>query len=94
MISRWCAGDAQVWTFYNCCHDGFETPCEHEISPHVICASQRWPGHDEQCHRQCCWGEQEAESRDCTCACHPNPASHEVLPAYRSEQSEEREFKG
>ncbi len=94
VVSRWCRGDPQIFTFYGCCHDLKNGPgCEHEISPHVICASQRRKGHDHECHRVCCWGLEETESRDC--GCHPSPQSHEVLAAYRGEgdQSNNREIK-
>lgn len=63
MISRWCAGEPEVWTA-----DGMP----YEVSPHRVCLFQRFNGHDEPSHRDCCWSVEEAESRDCTCECHAN----------------------
>jgi len=68
MISRWCAGEPQEWTFYEA---GSDDPGEkHMVDPHQMCLFHRNKGHDDPSHRDCCWGPAETESRDCTCPCH------------------------
>lgn len=67
MISRWCAGEPQTWTWFNQDTEEWEP---HEVSPHQLCSFQRFPGHEHPSHRDCCWSTEEAESWDCTCDCH------------------------
>lgn len=76
-VSRWCAAtEPEIWTELG--RDG-EPDEDFPVDPHRRCAFERRKGHDDECHRECCWGELEAESRDCTCMCHPSPESHEVI---------------
>lgn len=80
MISRWCAApEPEIWKFLG---ENESDDEDFPVSQHVRCAFERRQGHDEECHRQCCWGPDETESRDCTCPCHPSPESHQVLPEY------------
>lgn len=78
MISRWCAAaEPEVWTALG--QDG-EPDVAFAVDQHRRCVFERRKGHDDECHRVCCWSAEETESRDCTCPCHPDAASHEVLP--------------
>lgn len=67
-VSRWCAApEPEIWTSLG--QDG-EPDEDFPVDVHDRCRFERHKGHNHPCHRECCWGPAEVESRDCSCPCH------------------------